>query len=92
MTDTVNIGGARPHGKTIAALMEFIARGKAGDAVSYATPEGSFLSPTAVTKTIKAERTKIAKKLEAIRLKLHNGEDAYKDVVELIRRLDKTVA
>lgn len=40
-------------GKTNAALLEFFYRGKKGESIVYATPEGNFLSPKAAENAIK---------------------------------------
>lgn len=64
MTQERVFGGARIAGKTTAVLQEFIARGKAGDAVVYATPEGKFLSPEAVRRVLAAERKKTIEKMK----------------------------
>lgn len=53
------MNNGRPGGKTTIMLADFYARGKKGEAVVLKTPQGDFMTPEAIKRTLAAQKKRV---------------------------------
>lgn len=71
-------------GKSTHAWTEFLTRGKAGESIALAYPEGNFLSPKAAENALKAKEIEV---LQRIMEFVDDQRDVYPDVSHIHPKL-----